>query len=230
MSWLTRSLSSSVGKKLLMALSGLFFILFLTGHVIGNTQLFKLDDGEAFNKYALFMTTNPAIKILSYLTYFSIILHVAYSLLLTRQNKKARGNVRYAVTNKSHKTWSSANMALLGSLILFFLITHLAMYWAKMHGFWGQMPMVEYDGVEYKDLYALVVESYKSLPMVLFYEVSMLLVGFHLWHAFASAFQTLGLNHKKYTPFIQALGKGYTVVVCGLFAAMPLFIYFVVNA
>jgi len=224
MSWVTKTLSSTLGKKLIMALTGLFLILFLTGHVSGNMLLFKGDGGEAFNIYAKFMTTNPAVKVLSYLTYISVIAHVIYSIILSQKNKAARP-IGYAESKAStNSAWSSRNMGVLGTIILIFLVVHLQGFWAQMH--WGEIPMVNYGGEEYKDLYLIVSEAFKQEWLVALYVISMGFLGFHLSHGFASAFQTLGLNHLKYTPAIKAIGQLYCIVVPVLFAAMPLYIYF----
>ena len=125
-------LKSSIGKKYWMALTGLFLCLFLVGHLIGNLQLIYASDLQ-FNQYAYFMTSNPAVKVLSYLTYFSILFHAVDGILLTIQNKKARP-VGYAKNNASaNSTWQSRNMAVLGTLILIFIVTHMVNFWAKMH-------------------------------------------------------------------------------------------------
>src|SRR5215471_8977039 len=113
-------LKSSIAKKYWMALTGLFLCLFLVGHLAGNLQLLVKDNALNFNKYALFMTSNPAVKILSYVTYFSIIFHAIDGIMLTIQNKKARP-VGYAKENPSaNSSMASRNMAVLGSLILVF--------------------------------------------------------------------------------------------------------------
>ncbi|HCX74368.1 MAG TPA: succinate dehydrogenase [Algoriphagus sp.] len=224
MSWVTKTLSSTLGRKLIMGLTGLFLILFLTGHVSGNLLLFKGDDGQAFNIYAKFMTTNPAVKILSYLTYISIIGHVVWSIWLTRQNKAARP-VGYAVSKAStNSTWSSRNMGILGTIILIFLVVHLQGFWYEMH--WGNEPTVTYEGEEYKDLFSIVTFAFQNELLVAGYVIAMGFLGFHLSHGFASAFQTLGLSHKKYSPAIETVGKIYCVVVPAVFASMPLYIYF----
>ena len=224
MSWVTKTLSSTLGRKLIMALTGLFLILFLTGHVSGNLLLFKGDGGQAFNIYAKFMTTNPAVKILSYLTYISVIGHVIYAILLGRKNKSARP-IGYAESGAStNSTMASRNMGILGTIILIFLVVHLQSFWYQMH--WGDLPFVTYDGEEYKDLFSIVTFAFQNELMVAGYVIAMIFLGFHLSHGFASAFQTLGLNHKKYTPAIATLGKLYSVIVPILFALMPLYIYF----
>ena len=224
MSWVTKTLNSTLGRKLIMALTGLFLILFLTGHVSGNLLLFKGDGGEAFNIYAKFMTTNPAVKILSYLTYISVIGHIIYSILLSQHNKAARP-VGYSSVNASPKVaWSSRNMGVLGTIILIFLVVHLQGFWYQMH--WGGIPTVMYGTEEYKDLYTVVQVAFQQTWMVALYVIAMGFLAFHLSHGFSSAFQTLGLNHVKYSPAIKAVGSLYCIVVPALFAAMPLYIYF----
>ncbi|WP_268035433.1 succinate dehydrogenase cytochrome b subunit [Algoriphagus sp. PAP.12] len=224
MSWVTKTLSSTLGRKLIMALTGLFLILFLTGHVSGNLLLFKGDGGEAFNIYAKFMTTNPAVKILSYLTYISVIGHVIYAIILGRKNKAARPIGYEESKSSTNSTTASRNMGVLGTIILIFLVVHMQSFWYQMH--WGDLPLVEYDGETYKDLFSIVTFAFQNELMVAGYVIAMGFLAFHLSHGFASAFQTLGLNHKKYTPAIQAVGKFYAVIVPILFALMPLYIYF----
>ena len=153
MNWFIKLLSSTLGRKLLMALTGLFLILFLVVHLIGNLQLLKNDDGEAFNVYAKFMTSNPVIKTISYVNYACFIIHALWALFLTIGNRRARGSQRYAVI-KNSSPWTSRNMGILGTLILIFLVIHLKGFWYEMH--WGGIPTVNYDGEEVKDLYATV--------------------------------------------------------------------------
>lgn len=223
MGWVSKTLNSSLGRKLIMSLTGLFLILFLIGHVSGNLLLFKNDGGQAFNEYAKFMTTNPAVKILSYLTYISILGHVVYSIILTSMNKKARP-IGYAKSRpETNSPWNSRNMGVLGTIILLFLVVHLQGFWYQMH--WGDLPMVEYDGLPYKDLSTVVYFAFSQIWLVALYVISMVFLGLHLSHGFASAFQTLGLNHKKYTPAIKFLGMAFSIIVPALFASMPLFIY-----
>lgn len=131
-------LKSSIGKKYWMALTGLFLCLFLAGHLAGNLQLI-FGTPLQFNQYALFMTTNPAVKLLSYLTYFSILFHAVDGIALTIQNRKARP-VRYAMENSAaNSKFASRNMAVLGTLILVFIVTHMANFWGKMH--FSEMPL-----------------------------------------------------------------------------------------
>ena len=124
-------LKSSIAKKYWMAFTGLFLCVFLLGHLAGNLQLI-FSDALHFNQYALFMTTNPAVKILSYVTYISILFHAIDGIVLTIQNKKARP-VAYAKTDGSSSSFSSRNMAVLGTIILVFIVTHMVNFWAVMH-------------------------------------------------------------------------------------------------
>ena len=132
-------LKSSIVKKYWMALTGLFLCLFLAGHLAGNLQLI-FGTSLQFNEYALFMTTNPAVKLLSYLTYISIIFHAIDGIMLTIQNRKARP-IGYAKTDGSSSSFASRNMAVLGTVILVFIATHMVNFWAKMH-FDKNMPLM----------------------------------------------------------------------------------------
>ncbi|MFM9400714.1 succinate dehydrogenase cytochrome b subunit [Myroides odoratimimus] len=153
-------LKSSLAKKYWMALTGLFLCLFLVGHLAGNLQLI-FGDASAFNEYALFMTTNPAVKVLSYVTYISILFHAIDGIVLTIQNKKARP-IGYAKNNAaSNSSFSSRNMAVLGTLLLVFIVTHMANFWAKMH--FSEMPLqtveVKVEGQDPVVVYKTVQEQ-----------------------------------------------------------------------
>ena len=141
-------LKSSIVKKYWMALTGLFLCLFLAGHLAGNLQLI-FGTSKQFNEYALFMTTNPAVKLLSYLTYISILFHAIDGIMLTIQNKKARP-VGYAKTDGSSSSLASRNMAVLGTVIMVFIATHMVNFWAKMH-FDKNIPLQQIQLVGTKD-------------------------------------------------------------------------------
>ncbi len=223
MKWFLDLFTSSLGRKLVMALTGLFLILFLVVHLSGNFQLLKDDEGKSFNVYAEFMTTNPVIKVISYGNYTFILLHIFLALALTRKNRAARGSERYKVTSGKSSAWSSRNMGILGTIILIFLVIHLKDFWAQMH--WGGIPKANYDGREVKDLYAVVALAFSQRWYVALYVVCMAGLGFHLWHGFASAFQTLGLNHVKYNPIIHFAGKAFAIIVPALFALIPIIMF-----
>jgi len=220
MSWVSKTLNSTLGRKLLMALTGLFLILFLVVHLAGNLQLILPDNGKSFNIYAETMSSNPLIKIVSILNFGFILLHVVYAVILTRQNKKSRP-IGYAVSKASkNSSWSSRSMGILGTLILIFLLIHLRGFWYELK--FGEVPIASYDGVSYKDSFAIVSAAFQNVFYVIFYVVSMGFLAFHLSHGFSSAFQTLGINHKKYTPFIKKLGLAFAIIVPALFALIPI--------
>jgi succinate dehydrogenase / fumarate reductase, cytochrome b subunit len=213
---------SSLARKYWMALTGLFLCSFLVVHLLGNLPLLT-GNQETFNAYAHFMTTFPLIKAVSYLLYGSILLHTFDGLMLARQNMAARpaGYVKYH--GAANANWSSRNMALLGTFTLLFLIIHMKSFWYEMH--WGNVPMyTDADGAVYKDLYTITVAAFEQIWYSLFYVLAMISLGFHLWHGFASAFQTMGWSHPRYTPIIRALGYGFSVLVPATFASIPLYI------
>ena len=215
---------SSLGRKYLMALSGLFLCTFLIVHCIGNMQLFKDDGGQAFNEYTYFMTHNPLIKIVAYVNYALILLHVINGFILLSANKKARPQAYANVDQSKSSTWSSRNMGILGTLILVFLIVHMRSFWFEMK--FGSIPLINYDGSEiaYKDMYKIVVEAFTQAWYVALYVICMIALAFHLFHGFQSAFQTFGINHHRYTPVIKVIGVGvFAIIIPALFAAMPLF-------
>src|SRR5580704_10212797 len=128
MSEFKQTFNSSLGKKLIMALTGLFLCTFLIVHLGGNLLLFSNDDGYGFNVYANFLTHFPPIEVIAYLLYLSILVHALYALILTIQNRRARP-IGYAAPNKSPATWSSKNMGLLGSILFLFLVIHMGDFW-----------------------------------------------------------------------------------------------------
>jgi succinate dehydrogenase / fumarate reductase cytochrome b subunit len=222
MTWFTNFFSSSIGRKVVMALTGLFLILFLVVHLIGNLQLLHDDQGQAFNVYAYTMTHNPFIKVVSYVNYAFILIHVIWAIALSRRNRAARGAQGYAIS-KNSSTWSSRNMGILGTIILIFLVIHLKGFWYEMH--WGDLNSQTYDGKPYRDLFAVVDFAYSNVYYVLVYVVSMGFLAFHLYHGFGSAFQTLGLNHVKYNRLIKVAGVAFSIIVPALFALIPVWMY-----
>src|ERR1700759_2131852 len=142
MSEIKQTFNSSLGKKLIMALTGLFLCTFLIVHLAGNLFLFKCDDGYGFNMYANFLTHFPPIEVIAYLLYIAILVHALYSLILTLQNRKARP-VGYASANSSPATWSSKNMGLLGSILFLFIVIHMSDFWFA-YKYSHKVPYKEY--------------------------------------------------------------------------------------
>lgn len=227
MNWLTRFLTSSLGQKLIMSLTGIFLILFLIVHLIGNLQLLANDGGKSFNIYAAFMSHNPLIKVVSIGLYASILLHAIQGVVLARANRQAKGQ-GYKVGKVAGASWASKNMALLGILIFAFICLHMGDFWVKMR-FLDVLQMVTYPGHDepVQDIYSRVNVAFQELWVVAVYLVGVFALAVHLVHGFQSAFQTLGLNHSKYTPAIRTLGWIYSVVVPAGFAIIPLYHFFI---
>lgn len=234
MKWIIDFLLSSLGKKLIMSLTGLFLCLFLVVHMIGNLQLFMaspegMPDGYVFNMYAYHMTHNPLIKVISYGNYFFILLHAIQGILITSYNRKAKGgHYQGKDVSDTQARVASHNMRNLGLLILVFIGLHMWQFWAQMHFF--EMPVMEgvldEEGKPVKDLFFIVNEAFNQAWVVIFYLASLLALGLHLWHGFWSAFQTMGLNNRKYGPIIRAAALAYSILIPLGFASMPI-VFFV---
>ncbi len=218
MNWIGRMIASPLAKKWVMGLTGLFLVSFLLVHLSGNFSLFKHDQGAAFNAYSHFMTSNPLIKVMEYGLVLGFLLHILQSLYLTIQNYSARP-VRYAVPNSGESSsWNSRNMGLTGSFILVFLLVHFNSFVVKYR-----------ITKESENIYQIVVDAFQSGWggwYWLFYVLSMVILGLHLNHGFQSAFQTFGINHKRYTPIIKGFGWIYSVAVPLGFATMPVYFRF----
>lgn len=214
MTW-KQFLTSSIGKKFVMGLTGLFLITFLCVHVGVNACIFVNDGGETFNTAAHFMSHNWVVRIMEIGLFAGLLLHIIQGLLLWKQNAAAR-KVGYAqsAANKNSK-WYSRSMGLLGTLLLLFLIMHLAHFWVGT-------KVEQYFGDDNHDLYQEMKGVFSQWWVVVLYVLGVGSLLFHLLHGFQSAFQTLGVNHKRYTPIIKAAGVAYSIIVCILFALMPI--------
>lgn len=209
-----------------MSLTGLFLMLFLVIHLLGNLQLLKDDGGEAFNTYAFFMTHNVLIKTVSYTLYAFILWHAFQGIRLWQNNKAARGNVRYAVSHTRASETSARNMAWFGIVIFIFILLHLWQFWLKMK--MGVLPPVDVAAYDHpvQNLYLPVMTAFANPMYVVFYVVCMAVLGFHLWHGFWSSFQTLGINHRRYNGLIKTIGYIYSVGISLGFALIPILVYF----
>lgn len=211
-------LQSSLGKKLIMGLTGLFLISFLVVHAFINSLIFFNDGGVLFNEGSEFMAHNPVIRVIEIVLFIGIILHIVQALILTLQNNKARP-VKYAVNNgKANSKWYSRSMGLLGTLLLIFLIIHLKHFWVVSR-FTDEITSGE------ETMYGEMKEVFENPLIVITYVLGVISLGYHLLHGFQSAFQTLGLNHPKYTPFIKALGFWFSIIISLVFASMPIALY-----
>lgn len=208
-------LGPSVGKKLVMALVGLFLILFLLVHLSINLLLLK-NDPVPFTRAAHFMATFPLVKIFEVILIGGFMIHITWGIVLQIQNWFARP-LRYKVVHYSQTSFFSKFMIWTGGIVLVFLFIHFINFW------FIRLGLVEGD---YENFYGLAYQLFKIPVYLVIYLVAFLILGFHLNHAFQSAFQTLGLNHPTYSPVIKGLGLIYSIVVPLGFAIIPLVIYF----
>lgn len=205
-------LNSSLAKKYWMAITGLFLITFLTVHLGVNLTLFIGE--ETFNGASHFMATNPLIQIMQYVLAAGFIFHIILGVVLNIQNKSARP-VNYVKNNTAaNSTWSSQNMPLTGVIILLFLVLHLKDYFVEI-----KFGDVEND-------YLLVTELFKNPLYAGLYVLAFILLGIHLSHGFQSSFQSVGVNHSGYTPFIKNLGSLFSIIIAIGFSAIAIYFYF----
>lgn len=218
-----------------MGLTGVLLIGFLVEHLIGNLLL--LAGPDKFNAYAEFMGTNPLIRAAEFLLFGGFIFHIVDGLMLKMQNAKARP-VRYAVSSGTQNaSWFSKNMAVTGTILLIFFILHLISFFIKARfnadvsfgvnacNYEGPWVGTAANGLSEGHTFSMWHKAafLFSIPWYsVLYVISMVVVMMHLLHGFQSAFQTLGINHPKYTPIIKAIGYGYAVLVPAGFAIIPI--------
>ena len=225
--------ASSIGKKITMGLTGFFLISFLIVHCAINAMIFFNDGGQTFNHWGHFMGSNLIIRTAEIGLFVFLLIHIIQGLLLWKQNRSARP-VKYIVTKLNENSkWYSRSMGLLGTLILIFLILHLYHFWtpSRFGGIANVRPLEEttladYNNQSVHDLYKEMLQVFQdNLLIVVVYVLGVISLCWHLLHGFQSAFQTFGWNHKKYTPLIKSLGVAYSIIICLLFAMMPIAIY-----
>jgi len=213
---------SSLTKKFVMAFMGLFLITFLFVH-LGINLLVLLPDKDLFNLAAHFMGTNPLIKIFEVVLFGGFIIHIIYGLILQIQNWMARPD-RYKIEGWSHSSPFSKFMIHTAIIIFIFLVIHLGDFYFKAK--FGPIGEVMIDGEHYHDLATLVLAKFQFLGFVIGYVIAMVILGFHLHHGFQSAFQSLGLNSKTYTPIISGASTIISIILSLGYIIIPLVIYF----
>jgi succinate dehydrogenase / fumarate reductase cytochrome b subunit len=222
MNW-KHAFTSSIGKKLVMGITGVSLIAFLCVHCYVNSLVFI--DKEAFNTAAHFLGTNLLMHFAEVGLFAGIILHIIQGLMLTFQNQTMRP-VKYTVgastTNSGHgehpkkkASWYSRSMGLLGTLILLFLLLHL---WH----FWGPNRFSQITGKGEISLYDKMSMTFSELWVVIVYILGCIALAYHLLHGFWSAFQTLGLSTAKYKPIIRCIGTAFAIIVPLIFIMMPI--------
>lgn len=222
MKW-NQVLTSSVGRKYVMALTGLFLIIFLLVHAYVNVNVLFTNGEENFNRAANFMSTNVLVRIAEFGLFAGFIIHIYQGYLLANRNRTRRTQ-KYAINAPAQtSTWYSRSMALLGTLILLFLIVHISNFWVPSR--FGGLEEVAYKDLETHNLYKRMDEVFSNVWLVGLYVVGCISLGWHLLHGFQSAFQTLGWKHRKYAAAIESTGVVFSILVPLIFALMPIFMY-----
>ncbi len=214
-------LKTTLSRKNLMALSGLFLCFFLVIHLLGNLQLLlpAHTAAESYNSYSALLSGNIFIKIISYILYASLIAHGIDALIISVRNRQAAGN--YALDNrKKVSKWYSRNMGILGTILLIFLVIHFKDFWYVYK--FSALPV---DQSGNKDLYAIVIYAFSSWWYVVLYVFAMLALGFHLLHGFKSAVRTLGLYHPRYAGYVQICGTAYSYLITISFSIIPIYVH-----
>lgn len=221
-------INSSVGKKLIMSISGLFLIIFLLVHLTAN--LFLLGGSEAFNLSANFMATNPLIQIMQPLLALGFFVHILYSFIVQSKNWKSRP-VKYAKVNqKEASTWASRNMIWLGLFVFAFLIIHIVNFFWVLK--FGEPKEVIIDGVKMEDAYSLAAGLFTAEGGLGYiysgiYIIGFIALGLHLHHAFWSAFQTIGWSNDKWRKILTLTGNIYAIIIAVGFSIIPIYFLFI---
>ena len=210
-----------------MALTGIFLISFLLVHVGLNACIFAdlkwlnpSDNGEMFNKAAHFMGSTIVTRILEIILFIGFLIHIIQGYVVELKNRSRRGTGYQIALGNRGSTWMSRSMALLGTLIFLYLIIHIAQFWvpSRITG----LEEATYDGKQYHNLFLRMYDVFQQPWVVVLYLVGVASLAFHLLHGFHSAFRTIGVHNKKYLSLLKGMGYGFTVLVCVLFALMPI--------
>lgn len=212
-------------RKTLIALTGLFLCVFLVVHLSANAILLLPNDlaSELYNSYSHTLRENPFITLVAYVLYLSIIVHAVVAVLITIQNKRAKPT-KYVVNHSNqNSTWYSRNMGVLGTLILIFIVIHLANFWARIKLGIGDEVGIDANG--YKDVFSVTYELFQNIWFVLFYSILSVPLAFHLYHGLKSGFKTLGFYHKKGLNVLAKVSLVYAVVMGVGFGIIPIIVY-----
>lgn len=213
---MSRFLSSSIGRKVVMALTGFFLITFLIVHLGINLSLFW--GAEPFNAASEFMATNGVVQVMQYVLAAGFIMHIILGIKLELQNRSSRG-VKYAVNKPSeNSSFSSRNMIITGIIVLLFLILHLKDFFIELKFF---------DKGGFSSDYDLVTALFKNPVYTAIYVIAFVLLGIHLSHGFQSAFQSTGANYNKYKKCLKNTGIAFSILIAVGFSAIALYFSFI---
>jgi succinate dehydrogenase / fumarate reductase cytochrome b subunit len=216
----SRILSSSVGTKLVIGLTGLALFLYMVLHLVGNAIIFF--GQETFNEYSHFLISNPLIVPIEVGLLLVFLIHIFKTFTMWRANKAARPvayHKKELAGHTSRKSLASSTMIASGLLIVLFVIVHV-----KQFKFGSYYLTEGSDAI--RDLYRTEIEVFRHPLWVALYVIAPLLVGLHLRHGIASAFQSLGVDHPRYTRRLTAAALVFAILIGGGLAAIPLWVYF----
>jgi len=218
---------TSVGRKNLMAFTGLFIIFFLIIHLIGNLILvipnsfFPIEfwggvenAHDMYNAYSHFLVHFWPVTIVAWVLYAAILAHIVDALLITLRNRKSQGE-KYQVSDAETSTWYSRNMGVLGTVIGLFIVLHMVQFWLQY-----KVLKIEHD------LYNLVLATFKIWWYVVIYEIGIIALGFHLVHGIESAHRSLGIYPKKVMRTIKLIALYFSLIMAILYAIIPIILYF----
>ncbi len=210
--------NSSVGKKLIVGLTGFLLISYLVIHLFGNLLIFRGDEGKAFDTYAEILPQILVIRIIEIGLFLIFIFHIITAITTWLLNRQARGNAYELQKKNETSAVSSRTMFLTGSIVYIFLVLHMRQFWFASR----------YEAGEHFSMFEVVRSTFSEPIYGIFYLIAMFLIGFHLKHGFQSAFQTFGLRDNKYASLIEWVGVIFWLLIPLGFASMPL--YFLLNS
>ena len=219
-------IDSSIGRKLIMSITGLFLVLFLLFH--GTMNFVVLFSRDAYNMICEFLGANWYALVGTKVLAIGFVVHILYALYLTFQNQRARGNIRYAVTKKQEGvSFASQNMLVLGAIVLGFMVLHLYQFWAKMqlveitHKLGGH---VEQELLANAANGAYWIQYYFSQPVYsIVYIVWLSALWLHLTHGVWSALQSLGLNNGTWLPRVKVVSNVIATLIILMFISIPVY-------
>jgi succinate dehydrogenase / fumarate reductase cytochrome b subunit len=215
--------TSSVGKKLVMALTGLFLISFLVVHAGINACIWANDGGEMFNKAAHFMGSMVVIRIVEIGLFVGIFIHIIQGYALEFTNRSKRGIGYNVPMGSKGSKWYRKSMGLLGTILLLFFIIHWYHFWIPSRFTGVEETFI--DGKPVHNLYALMQTTFQELWVVIVYVFACFSLCWHLIHGFQSAFRTIGVSNNRYLVLIKSVGIGFAIIISTAFAMMPLSMY-----
>ncbi len=212
-------------RKTIIAGTGLFLCIFLVVHLSANCILLLPEETARglYNSYSTTLRESPLIKIVAYLLYLSIVLHVVYALLITIRNRKAKPQKYVVNHSKENSSWTSQNMGLIGTMILLFIVVHLANFWARIK--LGMGDVVGLDAAGNVDVYEVTSSLFHNIYYVIFYTALAIPLALHLHHGFKSAFKTLGFYHKKGLRMVAKIALVYAIIMGVGFGIIPFIVY-----